>query len=140
VLSPFRNFIESLATRLLQRVGVEVLRHADAVCVQARARRDLETLDLAKELEARGAQGLAKDLRARVLAEDQLRLPALAAEVEQMLLPAADTTPAAAGAGPSLPLPLPPGRLRRPRRPVRLGTAAKNGQPDSPPIPVEEAP
>jgi len=132
------RLIESLLGRLFQRVSVEVLRHADALCTQARARRDLETLELAEALEHKGAEALAKDLRDRVQAEEMLRLPALNAEVEQLLLlPAAGRCPPPAavnGNGKAgVPLPLPAPRVRKPRRAARAGAEAGNGTPEPTP-------
>jgi hypothetical protein len=137
VLNRFKGFIESLTTRLRQRLGVEVGRHADAVCVQKRARRSLEPFDLASELESRGAKELATECCPQVRAGDTLRPPCLDAEVSQLLLPAADGAlpPATAGAVSSLPLSL---SARRPRKPCPPAQAEEDVKNDTPlPTPAE---
>jgi hypothetical protein len=118
------HLFDSLLGRLFQRLAVEMLRHCDYVCEQQRARRQLDILAYADELERQGAKAIADNLRAKVWAEDTLRLPALEAEVAQLLLPV--THEPAAGAAAGRPLST-PARAKKRQRPVRT-PAVSNGR------------
>jgi hypothetical protein len=127
------RLLDSLLARVVQLFSVELLKHADAVCAQVRARRDLETLGLADDLEAKGAREMADSLRSRVQAEDALRLPALNVEVEQLLMPIETDPPVSGNSNgtPARPLALP--QARRASRPARTSSPPENTLSTSPP-------